>query len=410
MRKILIIVPFDSIYPPMNGGMQRCFHVIHQLAIHSDLTIIINQKKEEFLSAINEYPAIKKVKVYSTPDAPKPKDIFNLFPQKLQKALRYRWYKKKIKGAADGNFLLYYPLVKKCLKEESFDLIILESPATLNAVSLIRKYDKKVKIIFDAHNVETNLASAFLEKKAISNKRFLSIRASESSLHKTVNAILTCSKKDKDDFDKLNNGKLSISIIPNGVSIDPELYDAGVKQDKPGCILFCGYLNTRPNREGLLWFHTTIWPKVRTVFPGLKLMVLGSGTLPPSMNELLLDESLVFTGKVEDVKPFYNQSAMSIVPLKTGSGTRLKILEAMSYGVPVLSTSQGAEGIEYNDGLDILIADEENHFAERIIYLLNDKQQRLQIQQKGRELVERKYDWNIIGNELAEFINHPIIL
>jgi len=404
-KKVLIIVPFDQIYPPTNGGMQRFFHIIHQLAKHTELTLITKQEKDAFLLAKKNYPAIKNITVFSTKDTQRPKDIFNVFPQKLQNALRYRWYKKNIKGPADGNYLDYYPAVKELLQKEKFDVVVLESPATLNAVSLIRKYDKKARIIFDAHNVNTNLDAVFLEKKEISTARYLHTRKTESGLYKIVDGLLACSKKDKDDFDRLNNGKLTISIIPNGVTVIGKLYDAGVKSEKPDHILFCGYLSTNPNSEGLSWFYCSIWPLVKKAFPQLKLVVLGSGKLPGEMNALLNDQSLVFTGRVEDVKPYYSQSAISIVPLKTGSGTRLKILEAMSLGLPVVSTSKGAEGIDYTNGFNIMIADEEKLFAERIIGLLKDKEQRLVLQKNARQLVESKYDWNIIGEELNEFIN-----
>ncbi|KAA9036396.1 glycosyltransferase [Ginsengibacter hankyongi] len=405
MKRVLIIVPFEKIYPPINGGMQRFFHIIHQLAIHAELTLITKQEKAEFLLAKDEYPAIENVNILSTKDAPKPKDIFNLLPEKLQKALRYRWYKKNIKGPADGDYLDYYPIVKELLQKEKFYTVILESPATLNAASLIRKYDKKAKIIFDAHNVNTNLDAAFLEKKEISSARYLNTRRVESELYKTVDGVLACSKKDKDDFDSLNDGKLAISVIPNGVTVNDKLCDAGVRSENPEHILFCGYLSSRPNSEGLYWFYRSIWPMVQKAYPQLKLLVVGSGKLPAEMNDLLNDEGLIFTGSVEDVKPYYSQSAISIVPLKTGSGTRLKILEAMSFGVPVVSTSQGAEGIDYTNGFDIIIADEEQLFAEQIIHLLKDNEQRLMIQKNARALVERKYDWNIIGHELLEVIN-----
>ncbi|MDP4286097.1 MAG: glycosyltransferase family 4 protein [Bacteroidota bacterium] len=404
-KKVLIIVPFEKIYPPTNGGMQRFFHIIHQLAKYTELTLITKQERDEFLRAKKDYPAIENITVFSTKDTRRPKDIFNVFPQKLQNALRYRWYKKNIKGPAEGNYLDYYPVVKDLLQREKFDTVVLESPATLNAVSLIRKYDKKVRIIFDAHNVNTNLDAAFLEKKEISKARYIKTRKTESRLYKIVDGLLACSKKDKDDFDRLNNGKLTISIIPNGVTVNGKLYDAGVRSDKPDNILFCAYLSTNPNSEGLSWFYHSIWPMVRRAFPQLKLVVLGSGKLPTGMNALLHDPTLDFTGRVEDVKPYYNQSAISIVPLKTGSGTRLKILEAMSFGLPVVSTSQGAEGIDYTDGVNIMIADEEKLFAGSIIGLLKAKEQRLVLQKNARQLVESKYDWNIIGQELRQFIN-----
>lgn len=405
MKSILAIVPYDPIYPPLNGGMQRCFNVIHQLAKHFELTIIINQKKEGFLMAINEFPAIKKATVYSTQVAQVPKDIFNFFPDKLQSAFRYRWYKKTFKGPADGNFLKYYSILSKLLTHQKFDVIILESLVTLNAISLIRKYDKQVKIIYDAHNVDSNLALVAVEKWKMKKENQFLINKAESSLYRTVNAIFTCSKKDLDDFAKMNGNKLSAIVIPNGVSVANNLFDEAVKLDVPEYILFCGALWSVPNSEGLLWFYNTIWPTVKKSFPGVKLLVVGSGKTPESFRPLLIDTSVHFTGAVVDVKPWYNKSSAAIVPLLSGSGTRLKILEAMSLGLPVISTSKGAEGIDYTDELNIIIANEENIFAEKIIDLLRNKEQRLMIQQNARKLVEENYDWNIIGTSLAKFIN-----
>lgn len=404
-KKVLSIVPFNPIYPPVNGGMQRCFHIIHQLAKCSELSIVINQDRKSFLAAVKQYPALKDVRVYSTQDSPKPNDLFSFLPQKLGIALRYRWYKKKVSGAADGNFLKYYPIVKQLVLQSKFDAIILESPTTLNAVSLIRQYDKKVKIIFDAHNVETNLATAFLAAGQGSQKKLLATEKTEKNLHKLVDAILVCSQKDAADFDRMNNGKLPICMIPNGVEIVEENYDNGVVAEKPANILFCGYLSTKPNREGLWWFYDQIWPGIRNQFPTLQLLVVGGGKLPEEMKMMYTDPSVIFTGAVEDVKIYYSQCVIAVVPLKTGSGTRLKILEAMNYGLPVVSTAQGAEGIEYRDGSNILIADDKMSFVLAVVNLLRDKVKRIFIRDQAKELVAERYDWEIIGKSLSSFVN-----
>lgn len=403
-KSILAIVPFDPIYPPTNGGMQRCFHIIHQLAVHFELTVIINQKKEDFLEAIHEYPAIKTATVYSTSDEKKSQDVFSILPSKLQKALRYRWYKKNVKGPADGNFLLYYPVLKRLLKEKEFDVILLENLASLNAVTLIRQYDKKIRIIYNAHNVDSNLAATLLEKAAMSSDRYVSIKNVESTLYKKTDALITCSEKDKADFSEMNDGNLTISVVPNGVNVS-EIYDTGVRSKFPSFILFCGVLSSFANQEGLLWFYSSIWPKIKEEFPFLRLMVLGSGDIPLSLHKLCRDNDLLFTGRVNDVKSYYDSCTLSVVPLQTGSGTRLKILEAMSLGVPVVSTKLGAEGLEYTDGSDIIIADEETLFAETVVELLKNEEQRMVIQKNARKLVETKYNWDIIGTHLAEFIN-----
>lgn len=404
MKSVLILVPFDNIYPPMNGGAQRFFNIIHQLAIHFDLTLITLQAKESFLRAAKEYPAIKDIKIYSTKDELPVKDIFNFLPSKFENALRYRWIRKQIRDSADSLFLQYYPTLRKLLKANKYEVVILEGLINLNAVSTVRKYAPSIRIVYDAHNVDSNLAKNAVERFGMKARDFYGIQKAESSLHKTVDAIFTCSKKDHDDFIRMNNNQLTAAVIPNGVNIG-NLFDEGVRQDKPGYILFCGSLWSPPNSEGLSWFYQNVWPSVTKVFPDLKLLVVGSGKVPDSLNRLINDPSVQFTGTIDDVRPSYNKAAIAIVPLLTGSGTRLKILEAMGLGVPVVSTTIGAEGIDYTVEKDILIADTEAAFADQIIVLLNCKTQRLNVQQNARKLVEEKYDWNIIGDSLAKFIN-----
>jgi glycosyltransferase involved in cell wall biosynthesis len=194
-------------------------------------------------------------------------------------------------------------------------------------------------------------------------------------------------------------------VIPNGVELGP-LLDNGVKKDEPNYILFCGTLYSPHNVDGLLWSYNRIWPLCKHSFANLKLLVLGSGKPPGSLCQLSNDKSVTFTGTVADVKPWYNKAAIAVVPLLTGSGTRLKILEAMSYGLPVISTTKGAEGIACTHGLDILVADKENDFAGEIMGLLEDKNKRIFLQKNARRLVEEKYDWNIIGIKMKNYINN----
>jgi polysaccharide biosynthesis protein PslH len=397
LKSILIIIPYDNIYPPMNGGMQRCFHIIHQLAKHFELTAIIHQDKNSFLKCTKEYPAIENVKIYSTKDEPAAKDLFSLLPPKAQTALRYRWIKKQLKNPADSMFMEYYPVLIKLIQQNKYDTIILENLNTINAVSVIRKYDKDVKIIYDAHNIDSNLCTNAAYKR--------DVQKAESTLYKTVNAIFTCSENDRCGFLEMNNNKLAVGVIANGVNVG-NLFDEGVKQDEPVYILFCGALWTSPNSDGLFWFYERVWPKVKKKLPHLKLLIVGSGQLPAKYSSFMEDPSLVFTGTVDDVRPWYNKAAVAIVPILSGSGTRLKILEAMSYGLPVVSTSKGAEGIDYTNNEQIIIAYQEKNFAECLITLLQNKNRRIGIQRSARKLIEKKYDWDVIGNSLSLFLKN----
>jgi polysaccharide biosynthesis protein PslH len=405
LKSILLIIPYENIYPPMNGGMQRCFNIIEQLAKNCKLTLIINQEKQDFLKAIEEYPSLANVEVFSTKNIPLSNDLFNLAPCKLQNALRYRWYKKTITGPADGLFLAYYPVLVTLLMQHKYDIVILENLASLNAVSVIRKYDRAVKIVYDAHNVDTDLAKVAVDKWDMKKETMQLINKVERSLYKTVDALIACSQRDLDIFSQMNDGKLQMAVIPNGVSVSNKLYDNGVQLDNPEYILFCGTLSSVPNTEGILWFYDNCWPIVKKSNPDLKLLVLGSGEAPKSMNAMINDASIEFSGTVDDVRSWYNKASVALVPLLSGSGTRLKILEAMSLGLPVVSTSKGAEGIEYTEGKNILIADKKNDFANKVMDLLNSKEERNSIQLYARKLVQEKYDWDVVGKSLSDFIH-----
>jgi glycosyltransferase involved in cell wall biosynthesis len=385
----------------MNGGMQRCFHIINQLSLYFDLTVITFQSRQEFLTATKYYPAISKIKLISTKDTHATKDIFSLLPQKIQQALRYRWLKKQLSASADGMFLEYYPALTKLLKASRYDAIVLENLTTLNAISVIRKHHKKVKIIYDAHNVDSNLARKTIDK--------LRIRKIESSLHHSINALFVCSDTDRAEFDNMNNGPLNVQVIPNGVEVDaiPSEINSGSEKN---CILFCGSLDFFPNSEGLLWFYKNIWKQLQQSLPDIELIVVGCGQLPAEARFLYSDPSILFSGKVENVKPWYQKAKVSIVPLLSGSGTRLKILEAMSLGLPVIATAKGAEGIDYTNGENIIIADDPHFFEQSIVDLLSDSKKRTQIQSEARKLVEEEYDWNKIGVKMKDFLLTKVIV
>jgi glycosyltransferase involved in cell wall biosynthesis len=252
--------------------------------------------------------------------------------------------------------------------------------------------------------VDSNLEKAALKRNEISDSQFKGVLYRESNLEKIVNAVITCSENDKKRFEQLNAGKLVVEVVPNGITIPERRFDAGVQQDQPEYLLFCGSLWSLPNAEGLYWFCKNIWPIILHELPTLKLLIIGAGDLPEKYLDIKETQNIEFTGAVEDVKTWYNCATIAVVPLLTGSGTRLKILEAMALGVPVISTQVGAEGINYNNETDIIIANEEKEFAEKVITLLKNKKLRIEIAERASGLVKNHYDWNIIGNHMKKVL------
>jgi polysaccharide biosynthesis protein PslH len=189
-----------------------------------------------------------------------------------------------------------------------------------------------------------------------------------------------------------------ISVIDNGV--DTELYQPLPETSGGNAVLFVGTMGYAPNVDAVLHFQRAIMPLVRNSVPDVELLVVGAHPRP-QIRQLAMPGEVTVTGQVPDVVPYYQRSRVSIVPLRAGGGTRLKILESMALGRPVVSTSIGCEGLAVVDGEHLLIADEPESFAECVVRLLIDQELRERIARHGRQLVERRYDWSAASRRLA---------
>lgn len=386
----------------MNGGMQRCFHLLHQLSRYFKVTAIIHQDLESFEKARSEYPSLNNVEVISTENYKDFTDVYSLLPARMRNALRFRWYSRSVSEKTDSSFLLYFPLLRKLLFKRKYDVVLLENLNTLNAAKLIRRLSPGTKILFDAHNVDSELAAETMQghqNESMVNR----IRERESSLYKYADAFIACSNKDKDTLLKMNDQKIRGGVVPNGVTIHNGF---PIKDDKSCSLIFCGSLHYPPNAEAMLWFYHDIWPLLVKQLPQLTLTIITDQVLPPQLENLTDDKSIYISGQVPDVKTFYNKATVAIVPLKSGSGTRLKILEAMSLGVPVVSTSKGAEGLDYTNDRHLIVSDDARGFSEQLISLLNNKTKQAEIIGQALLLVNHKYNWDAIGASLQGFINN----
>src|SRR5262249_28581209 len=143
-------------------------------------------------------------------------------------------------------------------------------------------------------------------------------------------------------------------------------------------------------------------PLIRKTVPEVNLSVVGRD--PPPRVQHLARDGVVITGTVPDVRPWMNRASVFVVPLRVGGGTRLKILEAMASGRPVVSTSLGCEGLDVKDGDNILVADTPTAFADAVVRCLREPELRRALGARGRALVLERYQWGAIGHALSEFL------
>jgi glycosyltransferase involved in cell wall biosynthesis len=210
---------------------------------------------------------------------------------------------------------------------------------------------------------------------------------------------VVCSEREREQLQKTVPAA-RIAAVPNGV--DTEYF---TQTDLPAAsrnrIVFVGLMNYHSNVEAAVAFAREVWPRLRPLLPGCSLTLVGAA---PASAVLALREiaGVEVTGTVPDVRPYYRDALAAIVPLRTGGGTRLKILEAMAAGVPVVSTALGAEGLDVAPGENILLADPANPDAwvHQLTGLAQSESRRQQLTASARQLVRERYDWNILGESL----------
>ena len=405
MAQILHIIPYHAFFPPRNGGQLRCFHIMKQLAREHEVHAIILQPQSELQGVRNGYIFSDNIKVHGPAQKPPPRTIFDLLPARLNAALHYRWLCRSWRGPAEGTLLSIHHLLEDILLGEHIDLVIFEHLSAMMASPLVRRLSPRTIQVLDAHNIDHKLISSDGERR-----HYDMVRWHETHLVAKIDAFFACSNKDRVELETLNGNQIQGMTIPNGVDAEVMRFDENLDKVLLKKIFFCGSLDYPPNKRGLEWFHQMVWPIIRVKDPGLRLVVVGRGARPGDFEGLRTDPAVEFVGEVDSVLPHYRATNISIVPLLEGSGTRLKILEAMSLGNPVVSTHIGAEGIEAGPGRDLLLADEPEEFAAAVLRLLADPKLFEAVRRAGRHLVEEKYDWRVIGREINRTVEQLNIL
>ena len=251
-------------------------------------------------------------------------------------------------------------------------------------------------ILFE-HNVETTIWERHRENASNPLTRmFFSVQARrmfeyEAGACRQSGHVIVVSEKDASSLRKMF-AVSRVSAVPTGVDVD--YFKPGPAGDVPATDLaFVGSMDWLPNVDGILYFSRGILPLIRRRKPDCTLAVVGRNP-PREIVELgLRDSRIRVTGTVADIRPYFWNSSISIVPLRIGGGTRLKIFEAMAAGVPVVSTSIGAEGLPVSAGQDCYLADPPQDFADRCVELLGDSQLRSRIASAGWHLVSSRCSW-----------------
>ena len=272
---------------------------------------------------------------------------------------------------------------------------------------LMRALCRGAKIVYDAQNAEADLQQtiANIDRKSpsrwhaalYSTIQARRLRRFEGEICREVDLVVAVSDEDADFLPGYNGAPLH--VVPNGIQTR-DYRPPRRNLRSPVQIVFSGKMDYRPNVDAMQWFCGDILPRVHERLPDTQLVIAGRN--PHPRVQALANERVAVTGWVKSVQPHLHSSALYVVPLRMGSGTRLKILQALASGCPVVSTSVGAAGLN-DETLDAIhIADDADAFADAVVKLLNDEEARERIGKQGMASVRKHYDWKALMPRLLD--------
>lgn len=295
-------------------------------------------------------------------------------------------------------------LVGCVLAQTAFDAVIASTEvmatyalqAPLSTIKILEEHNSFTRMMEDRYRAATHPVQRLNHWVS-----WQKTRRYEAALFRKFTRVVMVSEEDRQTCERLPGFRTPVAVISNGV--DCAHHRPGLAETRPNTLVYNGALTYSANYDAMQYFLAEIYPWIKQQLPDVTLTITGS-TRGVDLSGLRLDASIHFTGYVADVRLPVAQSAVCVVPLRQGGGTRLKILEAMALGVPVVATSKGAEGLSVVNGEHLLLADAPSAFAAAVLRILCERDLSARLTYNASALVEARYDWGGIGARFVELV------
>jgi glycosyltransferase involved in cell wall biosynthesis len=383
-------------FPPDSGAAIRTYNILRLLAGEYEVTALCFFRRdpiadtlplEQRVAALSSHSAVEAFAIPQQHSRPR------LVLDHLRSVLRRRPYTYYVHDSRE-----FIERLQHHLQSTAFELVHVDS---LDLVRLM-PFLGQLPVVCTHHNVESALLRRRALTKAEPLRSYMRLQASlvereERRWLPRVKLNIAVSPADEAELRLLAPGGC-FATIPNGVDVE---YFRPAAEEPQGGSVFVGGTNWFPNRAALDWFAAEILPEVRRLGGEGVVQWVGHAT-SDEQREFSGRFGLELTGYVNDIRPYVHEAKCFVVPLTTGGGTRLKILDAWAMGKAVVSTSVGCEGLATVHGENILIADTAEDFAKCVVSVLTDAEQRRRLGAAARRTVEERYSWDVLGRRVAE--------
>lgn len=390
--RILMVSPY--IPSPTSGNRSRSYYLLKMLARQHTVSLLalddgVTPASPQALAPLEDFTASMQIVPFLVAYSKRVRQVLNILKGKST-------YLSQHVSASMQDALT------DLLARELYDAIIFEC-----ALASDYLLPAQTRVILDQHNIEyevlyrTYLHEPFSLRKWYNWRESRLVKKAEIKLCQKADALVMTSERELVAMKRLLP-HATIAVVPNGVDI---AYFNGEQNPHPEehRIIFTGSMEYYPNIEAVLFFARICWPQIRAAVPDATWQIVGKNPLP-DVQKLARLPGVTVTGSVADVRPYFTQATVAVVPLLVGGGTRLKILEAMAMRTPVVSTSLGCEGLAVEPGRHLLVADKAEAFAQCVIDLLTRPERRQGLITAGRELVEAAYSWEKCADRLQDVV------
>jgi glycosyltransferase involved in cell wall biosynthesis len=395
--KVLYFSPREC-WPLTTGARLRDYHLARQLALESTV----------------QYLGLRQPGDPSPEHPPAEAGFERVFTLTKDRSYTVPKLIRGMSGPLPVTILNYWsPAVaselRRVLEDGHFDTVQMEGIHLFSYLPVIRAARSRPAVVADWHNIESELMWRYSEmapglaRRLFAKRTACLIERAERGLLAACDAHTVASDRERRTL-SVRVPQATIRAVPNGVDVGHYSAVAAGREDARkadsgrGEILFVGSMDYHANIDAAAWFVRQVWPALRRKHPDLTFTIVGRN--PSAEVRALASDGVTVTGAVEDVRPYYARALAVIAPLRVGSGTRLKILEAMACGAPVVSTRLGAEGLDVSDREDILLADTAAEIVAAVSRLISLPQLSRSLAEAGRRLVRQQYDWSILGARL----------
>ena len=399
-------------YPPQRGDRIRSYNFIKQLSKRHGITLVFFAESESDIEAVKHLqPFCERVEwVKFSPSFASINTAIHCL-SRIPLQVHY-WYSPQMQRK-----------INQLLAEENFQLIHAQ---LFRMGQYVIKTEGIAKVLDLCDSLALNLSRR--AELDCTPKRFLvkleekRVRRYEVEIMKAFDSGTVVAHFDRDYLLNQDNS-LNLSVVPMGVDLkyfqplkvnnDSNRGDVTKKQnmtltvqedfadDRSKNLLFTGTMNYFPNSDAVIYFCNNVFPLIQKRYPDATFYIVGN--YPTEQIRRLSDQKgVVVTGYVPDIRPYFEKASVFVAPLRAGSGIQTKNLEAMAMGIPVVTTSIGAMGLEAETDTELLIADTPETFAERVIHLIENPDIRRNLADAGRKRVEASYDWQVLVNRLEQ--------